>query len=236
MLHQFEWLALEVTSLERAREFYTTHLNLTPTETTESEVTFETGGHNLLLRRPTSIPRGGLHVHYAFATPDDCYQTWYDSLSQTFDLQEVTFGEAKSLYFFDPDGHCVEIGQRGTGDDCLMGLFEIVFEVRDLESSVELFQMLGFKIVDKGDKRRRVRLSGPIDVEIWEPQLGIADARGGVHMDVGFSCESIDEIRMTLQNNVLSMTTTQKGLRVKDENGHYISFVESSTSTGTPYL
>ena len=181
-------LALEVSDLDRAARFYADRLGLVPTRRTPTELAFDVGGTDLVCRRPESVPRGGLHVHFAFETPPDEYAGWRARFP---DAEEVSFGSFRSIYPFDGDGHCPEIGGVAAGGTGLAGVFEVVLEVASLADAERAYRALGFEVVDRGVERRRVRLRGPADAErpfdgeLWEPQVGLAGARGGVHVDVG---------------------------------------------------
>lgn len=202
-------LGLEVKYLDRARSFYESTLGRVPTRRTDSRVEYPVGDTCLRLRRGKTTPRGGLHVHYAFEAPAEDYEGWKRRLA-ALDPEEVSFGSYRSLYVDDPDDHCVEIGGKNRTDAAedtdepantggtelrLTGIFEVVLEVTDLGRSEGFYQTLGFEAVDRGEDRRRVRLRGPsgprepFDLELWEPQLGLADARGGVHVELGIRVE-----------------------------------------------
>jgi catechol-2,3-dioxygenase len=224
MLSGLRWLALEAKYLDRAREFYATHLDLPVVRESDGEVAFEAGDATLVLREPGRVPRGGVHTHYAFAAPPDRYDEWYDRLEESFDLAEFDFGGSKSLYFYDPDGNCVEIGGCGDGDDAITDIFEIVLEVEDLPRAESFYRTLGFEVVDRGDERRRVRLGGPVALELWEPQLGIADARGGLHVDVGFAADDPQAAADAVREDACAVRPLDDGVRVRDPDGHYLTF------------
>ena len=115
MLGACRWLALEVKYLDPVAEFYQEHLAVEPTRETNREAAFDVGDGQLILRRPDGVPRGGLHTHYALSCPADAYDTWWERLDGPFELQEFEFGSMRSLYFYDPEGNCVEIaGGRGS--------------------------------------------------------------------------------------------------------------------------
>ncbi|MWG35702.1 VOC family protein [Halomarina oriensis] len=235
------WLALEAKYLDRMGEFYDAHLDLR-TERTGDELRCSVGETTLVFRRPTGVPRGGVHTHYAFSTPFDRYDEWYERLSSRFDLEEHRFGEARSLYFYDPSGNCVEIGQveresaggsettggsGGASADALTGVFEVVLEVEDLDRAVAFYTDLGFEVVDEGANRRRVRLTaGPFDLELWEPHLGIADARGGVHVDLGVGVADPTATAERVRSLAVDVRPVEDGLRVRDPDGHYVTLVE----------
>jgi catechol-2,3-dioxygenase len=226
MLTVLDALALEVRSLDRAEQFYETHLGLDGERRT-NEVAFEVGDTELLLREPSTVPRGGVHVHYAFATTPAHYEDWVDSLGNSFDLVEHEFGSARSLYLDDPAGHCVEIGTGGQdGEAALTGVFEVVLEVEELAPAVEFYSDLGFDVVDRGTDRERVRLDGPVALELWEPHLGIADARGAVHADLTFATSDARATAEPVTSRACAVEDTADGIRIRDPDGHYLTFVE----------
>jgi catechol 2,3-dioxygenase-like lactoylglutathione lyase family enzyme len=240
MLSALTHLALEVKYLDRARSFYTEHLGLEPVAESGTEVVFRTGETALVLRRPSGIPRGGLHVHYAFATGRDAYETWEGRLS-SLPTEAFDFGGSRSLYVDDPDDHCVEVGTVADAQtDDLVGVFEVVLEVEDLVDAADRYRALGFEVVDRGDDRRRVRLRGPMDLELWEPQLGIADARGGVHVDLGFVAADPEAAaravapeatveRLDDRGGTDGGDDGGRGVRVREADGHVLTFVNEAT-------
>lgn len=223
MLDSLDWLALEVKYLDRARDFYTTHLDLSIGRETDTEVVFRAGDTDLVLRRPTSVPRGGLHTHYAFSAPAEEYDDWWAKLEK-FDPEEHVFGSSKSLYLDDPDDHCVEIGQSDDDGSGITGIFEVVLEVADLDRAEGFYTDLGFEPTGRGDERRRIRLSGPMDLELWEPQLGLADARGGVHVDLGFGTADPEKTADRVADRACSVESLGNGVRILDPDGHFLTF------------
>jgi len=225
MLDALQWLALEVKSLDRARGFYAGTLDLPVQRSDDREVALRAGDASLILRRPKAVPRGGLHTHFAFAIPHGEYDAWYERLSRSYDLVEREFGTAKSLYCYDPDGNCVELGQHDTEGEGIRGVFEVVLEVSDLERATEFYTSLGFETVDRGDDRRRVRLGGPVALELWEPQLGIADGRGGVHVDLGFATDGSPGVAVdAVLDRASKVTMIDDDVRITDPDGHHLTF------------
>ncbi|AXR79033.1 VOC family protein [Natrarchaeobaculum sulfurireducens] len=225
MLTGLAWLALEVTYLERARTFYEGTLELSVRDERETELRLAAGETDLILRRPAGVPRGGLHTHYAFSIPAAEYDDWWDRLDAEYDLEEVQFGPSKSLYLYDPDGNCVELGQQDVDGPGIDGLFEVVLEVEDLERAESFYCDLGFETVDAGDDRTRVRMHGPMALELWEPHLGIADARGGVHVDLGFETTEPTAALEAVADRVRQVDRVDdEEVVVRDPDGHVLTF------------
>jgi catechol 2,3-dioxygenase-like lactoylglutathione lyase family enzyme len=225
MLTDLAWLALEVKYLDRAREFYADDLYMSVTRSDDREVVLDAGGPGteLILRRPTSLPRGGLHTHYAMSVPAGEYDRWYDGLSASFDLDEHDFGGMTSLYCYDPDGHCVELAGRDVEGPGIDGVFEVVLEVESIDRAHEFYRDLGFEMVDR--EPDRMRLSGPMDLELWTPRRGIADARGGVHVDLGFGSLDPERALSAVEDRVRSVERLEEGVRVRDPDGHAVTFL-----------
>jgi len=124
------------------------------------------GGRHRSRAPPTGgAPAGGLHTHFAFSIPAAEYDDWWDRLDDNYDLEEARFGPSRSLYLYDPDGNCVELGQQDVTGPGIDGIFEVVLEVADLERAQAFYEDLGFETVDEGDDRKRVRLHGPMALE-----------------------------------------------------------------------
>lgn len=255
MLSGLARLGLEVKDLAASRSFYEDRLGLVPTHVDdESQVHYDIGptdnerstnsagsdrGTALVLRRPTSRPRGGVHTHYAFATSRAAYPRWRSRLA-ALDPVAFSFGSSESLYVYDPAGNCVEIGgflddhaadesaANGQSPDAppLSGIFEVVLEVTDLERAEDRYRRLGFEVVDRGEDRRRVRLSGPVDLELWEPQLGIADGRGGLHVDLAFRTADADAVVEAGGPWAAGPMAVEGGRRVVDDDGHVLTFLD----------
>lgn len=225
MLTGLDWLALEAKYLEVAGTFYEETLGLTCRERGADELVFTAGDTDLVLRRPAALPRGGLHTHFAFSIPAAEYDDWWDRLDDNYDLEEARFGPSRSLYLYDPDGNCVELGQQDVTGPGIDGIFEVVLEVADLERAQAFYEDLGFETVDEGDDRKRVRLHGPMALELWEPHLGIADARGGVHVDLGFETDEPAAALEAVRNRIGSLEReSNENVVVRDPDGHFLTF------------
>lgn len=232
MVDNLQWLALEAKYLDRTQAFYEAFLDLDVRRTEEGELALAPGETDLILREPGTVPRGGLHTHYAFSIPTTEYDDWFDRLDERFELVEHSFGDATSLYFYDPDGNCVELGQSDVSGPGIDGIFEVVLEVEDLDSAVELYETIGFETVDTGDERQRVRMNAnSFALELWEPQLGIADARGGVHVDFGVTVSDpdaiVDRVREldSIEPGEIAVEDVDEGIRLQDPDGHYLTLV-----------
>lgn len=227
MLTRLAHLALEVEDIDAARSFYVDRFGLQAASETAPELRFPVGETDLVLRRPTGVPRGGLHTHFAFSAAPGTLAAWRERLA-TLDPEEVDFGGYRSLYVYDPDGNCVEIGGEegnGGGDaDVPTGIFEVVLEVGDLDTAEATYTALGFEPVDRGESRRRVRLRGPMELELWEPQLGLADARGGVHVDLGFETADPAAAADAIDEWTTARESVDEGVRVRDGDGHWVTF------------
>jgi catechol 2,3-dioxygenase-like lactoylglutathione lyase family enzyme len=233
MLDACRWLALEAKRPRRIAAFYADHLSVPVVAEDDGEAVVDVGGAELRFRRPDGLPRGGLHTHFALSCPADAYEPWRDRLDDSFDLVEFDFGASRSLYFYDPAGNCVEIGGRddvaGCGEPTLSGIFEIVLEVRSLPAAEEFYADLGFEVVDRGDDRRRTRLTtGPFDVELWEPHLGIADARGGVHVEFGLGATDPAAAADAVADRARAREPIEDGVRIRDPDGHYLTLLGAS--------
>ncbi|WP_302080157.1 VOC family protein [Salinibaculum rarum] len=227
MLTGLRWLALEVKYLDRAQSFYEAFLELDVRESGDGEVALAAGEIDLILRAPGSAPRGGLHTHYALSIPAAEYDSWYDRLDQRFDLSEHTFGDSRSLYFYDTEGNCVELGESDAAGPGVSGLFEVVLEVERLDRAARFYEQLGFEPVDWGEDRERVRMTaGDFDIELWEPHLGLADARGGVHVDFGVGVDDAAATVDGVRDDALAVENIEDGIRLKDADGHSVTLVE----------
>ncbi|WP_254862418.1 VOC family protein [Halovivax gelatinilyticus] len=226
MLTDLAWLALEVKYLPPARSFYEETLDLSIADERATEISYEVGPSTLILRRPSEIPRGGIHTHFACSIPAESYEAWWHRLDAAHDLEEFQFGDARSLYLYDPDGNCVELGQRDVSGPGICGIFEVALEVGSLDRAETFYEALGFETVDRGTDRRRIRMAGPMALELWEPQLGIADARGGVHVDLGFSCEDPDRVVDTVDSLACRTDRTDDGRVVVDPDGHHLTLID----------
>ncbi|MFT4964124.1 MAG: catechol-2,3-dioxygenase [Halobacteriales archaeon] len=230
MLDSLAWLGIETTSLDRAQTFYADVLDLPVRESTDSAITFEAGDVDLVVRRSMDAPRGGVHTHFAFAIPADEYEAWRNGLDERFELEEHDFGSMRSLFLYDPGGHCVELGQRDVQGPGIDGIFEIVLEVADLERAESFYSDLGLSVMDRGDGRRRVRLTGPVDLELWEPHLGIADGQGGIHVDLGFTAPDPDAAINAISDRAASIATVENGQRFRDPDGHVVTIRRSEAA------
>ena len=227
MLGTLEWLALESKYLDRTRAFYEAFLEMEVRREGKADVALAAGDSDLVLREPSGVPRGGIHTHYAFSIPAEEYDRWYDRLDERFDLVEHTFGDSKSLYFYDPDGNCVELGQSSVAGPGIEDIFEVVLEVERLDRAEPFYRKVGFETVDTGEDRKRVRMTtGSLALELWEPHLGLADARGGLHVDFGVEAKEPTAVADRVREDAHRIEETKEGVRILDQDGHYLSLCE----------
>jgi hypothetical protein len=66
-----------------------------------------------------------------------------------------------------------------------------------------------------------------MDLELWEPQLGIADARGGVHVDARFAADD-PVLAAEAVAPEATVETVDGGVRVREADGHVLTFVDES--------
>ena len=226
MSSSLSWLALEVKDREAVTAFYRDHLDLPVSHETTTETVLHAGTTDLVLRRPSGLPRGGLHTHYAFSIPVGEYDDWVARLDPQFNLTEFDFGSYRSLYLDDPAGNCVELGQRDVEGPGITDIFEVVLEVASVGRAVDFYTSLGFEVVDDGGDRPRTRLStGALDLELWEPQLGLADGRGGVHVDWGLHVEDPATVAARVESEARRIESVENGIRVWDRDGHALTLV-----------
>ena len=108
----------------------------------------------------------------------------------------------------------------------IVDMDHVAIRVSDLDRALDFYQALGFEVTDRGDERKRVRLTtGEFDLELWEPHLGLADARGGVHVDFGVSTPNPENIADTVREEALAVESVPNGVRIRDPDGHYLSLV-----------
>jgi len=235
MLSGLSWLALEVKEVAAASEFYGAVLDMDlladdavpgSLARNSEQVAFAAGDTALVCRRPDAVPRGGLHTHYAMSIPAGEYDDWWAKLEAAgFDLDEHVFGDARSLYLYDPEGNCVELGQQPVAGPGVDDVFEVVLEVAELDAAQGFYRDLGFETVDEGAGRERVRMHGPMALELWEPHLGLADARGGVHVDLGFATSDPDAAVAAVADRITGREPLAgDAVRVHDPDGHVLTF------------
>lgn len=219
VIEELAWLALAVDDLDTSAAFYTDVLDLAATDhdSPHDELHLDAGTSALHLRGPSASRSGGDHVHYAFETGRDSLKGWKTRLEAIGPVETHDFGVYRSLYVFDPDDHCVELGGRTDADRTITGIFEIVLEVEDLERAEGFYTTLGCSILDRGFDRRRVRLdAGPFELELWEPQTGLADAKPGSNVELGIVVTDPEKTLQTAKR----VGATIDGTDITDPDGH----------------
>ena len=221
MIRRLSWLGLEVSSLARTRRFYGHLLGLAVVRESDDALRYVVGDTELRLATVDAPTPGGRHVHYAFTTPPEEYERWLNQLSGTLDVEEHDFGVYRSMYFFDPDDHCVEIGTRGEQGTGLTGIFEIVLQVESLDRAEKFYTRLASGVIDRGQERRRVRLDmEAFELELWEPQVGLAGARPGEDVALGIVIGQLDTLIANLSPLARTVEPASTGYHVIDPDGH----------------
>lgn len=226
MIRSLGWLGLAITDPERANAFYEPLLG-TP-ERVDGELRYPVEAGQLRLKPPGAQPRGGAHVHYAFSAGASGYGRAKDVLAAAGPIEEHDLGVYTSIYAFDPDDHCVEVADRDAGDGTITELFEIVLEVDALAPAEAWWDRFDPTLMDRGETRRRTRLDmGPFELELWEPQQGIANAAPGAHVDLGVRVDDLASVRDGLDPARGDVTPLDHGFRVCDPDGHRVTVLES---------
>lgn len=220
-----DWLALAAASPGALAAYYRDRLGLDPVDGDDIAgppvaASFETPPDRLVLRDHRTIPSGGVHTHFAVSVSPRRYDAIATRLRETGPLVERTFGGNRSLYRHDPAGHCVEFGERDGLDGPVGQIFEVVLEVADLDRAVSRYRQLGFEPIDGDPNRPRRRLGGPFDLELWEPHLGIDDARGGCHVDLGVTVDDPAATAAALADTADAGVERDGRLFVRDPDGH----------------
>lgn len=223
-----ERLALEVKYLDRAQAFYEAFLGLDVRREADGEVVLGAGDTELVLRTPGVVPRGGLHTQYALSVPVGEYDDWRDRLDERFDLVEQSSGDTRSLYFYDPDGNCVALDESDVAGPGVGDISSVALEVEDLHRAQSFYERLGFDAVD-GEGCLRLS-AGSVTLELREPRLGVADGRGGVHVDLAVAAPDPAATVDPVREDALSVTEIPDGQRVRDPDGHYLSVLERANT------
>ena len=75
----------------------------------------------------------------------------------------------------------------------VQGVSELVLEVVDLEAAEHFYAVvLGFPVVERSPGRTWLMAGKQTRIGLWEPQLGIAKARGGLHVHYAFRIDDGD--------------------------------------------
>ena len=70
------------------------------------------------------------------------------------------------------------------------GVSEVVLEVVDLDAAEAFYSgVLGFPVVESSPGRVWVMAGACTRIGLWQPQLGIARGRGGVHVHYAFAID-----------------------------------------------
>ncbi len=226
VISSLAWLGLAISDPERANAFYEPLLGA-PARV-DGELRYAVGAGQLRLKPPGAHPRGGDHVHYAFSAGTSGYARAKETLGAAGPIEEHDLGVYTSVYAFDPDDHCVEVANRDAGDGAITELFEIVLEVEALARAEAWWDRFDPTLMDRGETRRRTRLDmGPFELELWEPQQGIADAAPGAHVDMGLRVDDLASARDALEDTGHARHELADGFSVRDPDGHRVALLEA---------
>lgn len=226
MIVGLEWLGLSALDPEATAGFYESTLGLNRVDPREVDGTprpraaFAVGDGHLVIRSLRDVPSGGVHTHFAITVTSERYEGTLATLRKRGPVTERTFGGHRSLYWFDPAGHCVEFAERPVVTGGIGELFEVVLEVVDLDRAEARYNRVGFETVDRGRERPRARLRGAFDLELWEPHLGIATARGGAHVELGLQSDAIESDASTIAAANERPRVEGAWRSVRDPDGH----------------
>ena len=223
MIERLASLALEATDIDEAADWYEGRLGLQRHARSVDALYVAVGDTVLGLRLPTADPPGGQHVHIAFSTGADALADWHTRLAPDHDITTHAFGSFESLYVTDPFDHCIEIANRGSAGGALTAIFEVVLAIADLDAAIARYESLGFNTISRSEDRPRARLTlDSFDLELWEPHRGIADARPGRHVELGFAVVNVEEASQTAREAGFDATDDPSVLL--DPDGHRLVF------------
>jgi len=120
-------ICLYVKDLDRTKEFYHGKLGLEVIGFVKDRHVFFKAGQSVLLcflsdstKNESSLPShyGNGNLHFAFETTSQQYDAWKEKITNEGIVieHEATWGNLKSFYFRDPDGHLAEIAMEGIWD------------------------------------------------------------------------------------------------------------------------
>lgn len=224
MIASLGWLGLDIADADAANAFYEPLLG-EPAIAADGTIRYSAGSSDLFLYPPDAPYRGGTHVHYAFSTGADGYAAYKSRLEDLAPVEEYHLAVYRSVYAFDPDDHCVEFAERDDDDEAdISGIFEIVLEVEDLERAEAWYRHWSVSLMDRGEDRRRVRLDmGNFELELWEPQRGIADAKPGKSVDLGIDVPDPDTLVERLAPRSRTVQDVERGTRIIDPDEHVLT-------------
>ncbi len=204
-------------------------------------------------------PRGASHLHYAWQIdPDDLEPSKELLDAHGLEWQEINLGTEdrpdRTLYFFDPFGHGLELRGVNRQDARqphfppepmtrpvhalpVMGLREVALAFGDYAAMKErLPRAYGFAFAKEQEDRDFAQFTlGPQGepdgngtprrwLYAWDPQVGLADMLGGDHALVRFYAD-VNTVTSLVAAAGLPSVQDEKGLAVRDPEGHVFEFV-----------
>ena len=204
-------------------------------------------------------PRGASHLHYAWQIVPEDYERCKALLdAHALPWQEINLGtdEApdRTLYFFDPFGHGLELRtvnltdprrphflpapvQRPDPALPVIGLREVALAFGDYGAmKARLPRAYGFALAKEQPDRDFAQFTlGPQPepdgdgtpqrwLYAWDPQVGLADMLGGDHALVRFYAD-VAAVAALVRAAELPHVHDERGLAVRDPEGHVFEFV-----------
>ncbi|GGL95878.1 VOC family protein [Deinococcus aerophilus] len=266
-------LTLEVNHLARGVRFYTQvlGLHLRRHDPAAGVAEFTVNPHQTLtlwqpITRQASDerlaplrPRGASHLHYAWQIEPDDLDACKPLLdAHGLEWQEIDLGTPdapdRTLYFFDPFGHGLELRGVNRADARrphfppqpvdrpefalpVMGLREVALAFGDYAGMRErLPGAYGFALAKEQPDRNFAQFTLGPEAEpdgdgtprrwlyAWDPQVGLADMLGGDHALVRFYAD-VEAVARRVKAEGLPCIQDAHGLAVRDPEGHVFEFV-----------
>jgi len=116
------------------------------------------------------------------------------------------------------------------------GVSELVLEVLDLDRAEQFYaEVLGFPVVERWKERGAVWVMAGTNTRIglWQPQVGLAGGRGGVHVHYALQIKdsdfdaSVERLRLRgFEPKIVSFDDDQRGraFYVTDPDGNVVEF------------
>jgi len=225
MLTGLDWLALEAKYLEVAGTFYEETFGLTCRERGADELVFAAGDTDLVLRRPAALPRAGSTRTLRSRSPRPSTTTGGTASTTT------TTSRRRALA--PPDRSTCTIPMATASNSVnrtSRGRESTASSRSSSRSRISSARRPSTRISDSKRSTRATTESASDSTGRWpsssgEPHLGIADARGGVHVDLGFETDEPAAALEAVRNRIGSLEReSNENVVVRDPDGHFLTF------------